>query len=127
MKLKFPFFKDKPPEPTGMMTQPEVERVHQMLVAIVTEQTPIRFSKLKAREPNPLQMMAEVFAFVLKHPHGNQVAKVIEDLRSKLEQWAKEHQHEAEQAKILDLIAEQSKPPSLTIVPPPPTNRHGAA
>lgn len=110
-----------------MMTLAEVTKIHQMLVAVVTGQTPIKFSKLRKGENNPVQLMAEVFACVLRHPNGRQVNAVLEDLRSKLEQWTKENEHHEAQAKILDLIAEQSKPPSLTIVPPPPTNRHGAA
>lgn len=122
MKLKFPFFKDKPPEPTGMMTQKEVEEIHNMLVAIVTGQTPIRFNKLKAGEVNPIQMVAEVFACVLRHPNGRQVTKVIEQFQTQLKEF---YDKQAEQSKIVDLIQQGSTPPSDII--PPPTNRHGAA
>jgi nitrous oxide reductase accessory protein NosL len=126
MKLNLPFFKKQLPEQPRMMTQIEVEQVHAMLVAIVTGQTPIKFSKLKAGEPNPLQMMAEVFAYILRHPHGKQVAAVIEDLRSKLDQWAKENAHDEAQEKIIDMIQQNYATPPSDIIPPP-TNRHGAA
>jgi hypothetical protein len=126
MKLNLPFFKKQQPEPPRMMTQAQVEQVHQMLVEIVEGRTPIKFGKLRKGENNPIQMMAEVFACVLRHPHGKQVNAVIEDLRSKLEQWAKENEHHEAQSKIVELIQKGYEPPPSGMVPPP-NNRHGAA
>jgi len=109
-----------------MMTKAEVEQIHQMLVAIVEGRTPIKFAKLRKGENNPIQMMAEVFACVLRHPNGRQVNAVVEDLRSKLEQWTKENEHHEAQSKIISLIQQGYEPPKSDIIPPP-TNRHGAA
>lgn len=108
------------------MTQKEIEQVHSMLVAIVTGQTPIKFSKLRKGENNPVQLMAEVFACVLRHPNGDAVKRVVADLRSKLDQWTKENEHHESQSKIISLIQQNYEPPHSGMVPPP-NNRHGAA
>lgn len=124
MKLNLPFFKSKTPEPTGMMTQAEVTQIHQMLVAIVTGQTPIRFNKLKAGEVNPIQMVAEVFACVLRHPNGRQVTKVIEQFQAQLKEF---YDKQAEQEKIVKLVQKGYEPPEPSaIVPPNNSHSEGA-
>ena len=115
MKLNFPFLKSKAATPK-MMTREEVEAVHTLLVAVVMGKTALRFQKLRKGEDNPLQMMAEVFAYVLNHEHGAQVGAVIADIRSKLAMAA----HQAEQNRIVSMIQNgYEPPPAPTILPPP--------
>lgn len=109
MKLNLPFFKSKTPEPAGMMTQKEIELAHDLLAAIVTGQTPIRFNKIPKGTPNPLKMVVEVLAYVLGRPHGEQVREMILHLKTQLEEGARKHQ---EQEEALRRIQEGYQPPS---------------
>lgn len=121
MKLKS-FFTPRP----KMMTYEEIKAAHDLLVAVVTGQTPLKFSKLKSHESNPLQMMAEVFAFILKLEHGRQVAAVLDDIRGKLAAGAATMKHKEEQDKIVQLIQQGYETPSDSPIIRPP-NSNGAA
>ncbi len=100
MKLNI-FKKEKEPELSPMLCHKEINDTHNLLVAIVTGQTPIKFGKLRKGEINPIQMVAEVLAFVLKHPNGRQVEAMIEHLRKQLNDF---YAKQAEQEKIVGMI-----------------------
>jgi len=109
MKLNI-FTKDKEPDLPPMLSQQEIQAAHDLLAAIVTGQTPIRFKALKKNEINPLRMAAEVLAFVLKLDHGKQVGDMITHLRNQLEEGRKQHE---EQEKAIAKIEEMSTPPMI--------------
>lgn len=121
MKLKT-FFAPRP----KMMTYEEVKGAHDLLAAVVLGQTPLKFSKLKRHESNPLQMMAEVFAFILKLDHGRQVSAVLEDIRTKLAAGAAQMKHKDEQDKIVQLIQQGYESPTEPTIERPP-NSNGVA
>lgn len=103
MKLNI-FSKDKKPDLPPMMTQQDLEDAHNLLVAIVTGKTPIRFSALKKGEINPLQMVTEVLAYVLQKPHGKQVGEMIAHLKGQLEEGYRKHaEQEAIQKKLQEM------------------------
>lgn len=120
MKLN-KFFAPRP----KMMSYEELKGAHDLLAAVVLGQTPLRFEKLKKGEVNPLQMMAEVMAFVLKLEHGKQVSAVLEDIRGKLAAGAATMKHKEEQDKIVQLIQQGYEPPAESRIMRPPNN--GAA
>lgn len=121
MKLKSLFT----PRPK-MMTYEEVKGAHDLLAAVVLGQTPLRFEKLKKGQENPLQMMAEVFAFILKLDHGRQVGAVLEDIRTKLAAGAATMKHKEEQDKIIQLIQQGYEAPADSPIIRPP-NSNGVA
>lgn len=92
-----------------MMTQKEIELSHDLLAAIVTGQTPIKFNKIPKGTPNPLQMVVEVLAYVLGRPHGKQVMEMILHLKTQLEEGARKHQ---EQEEAMRRIKENYESPS---------------
>ncbi len=109
MKLNI-FAKKDEPIPPSTMTPFEIQEVHDFLALIVTDQTPIRFPKLKKHEVNPLRLATEVLAYVLKLDHGNQVRDMIAHLRKQLKDFADK---QAEQQKAINIIEAGSTPPMI--------------
>lgn len=109
MKLNI-FSKAKEPDLPSMLSQQEIQAAHDLLAAIVMGQTAIKFTKLKRNELNPVQMVCEVLAYVLKHPNGRQVEAMIGHLRKQLEDFEAQ---QAEHQKALSIIEAGSTPPMI--------------